>query len=210
MPQANHTVIAVKSRAYFKTQRLGEQSREDARLCKSGRADGLRFPNALYNTVRSIRTQSIAADALRVKGSEVRRAISENQVGAEAVLMSLSAWVRPSLVLCSTQAREGLNLFAQLPSENELLSFAQFEFRPSRDALATRSPPPGVKESVPVAYRSSDTTSIADELDSAVVHPTPPRSVLDAALALLEARENQMVTCVEWDQLPRAVAAAEE
>jgi hypothetical protein len=36
-----------------------------------------------------------------------------------------------------------------------------------------------------------------------------PPSLLDAARALLEARENQMVTAVEWDRLREAVAAAE-
>ncbi len=53
-------------------------------------------------------------------------------------------------------------------------------------------------------------TSVADELDAPVADPSPPRSVLDAARALLEARENQMVTRVEWDQLARAVANARE
>lgn len=50
--------------------------------------------------------------------------------------------------------------------------------------------------------------SIADEVDPPVA-PEPP-TLLDAALALLEARENQMVTRVEWDELARAVATAGE
>ena len=47
--------------------------------------------------------------------------------------------------------------------------------------------------------------SIADELDPPV--PTEPTSLLDAARALPEARENQMVTRVEWERLAQAVAA---
>lgn len=40
-------------------------------------------------------------------------------------------------------------------------------------------------------------------------NPTPEQltAVLDAADALLCARANQMVTCVEWEDLERAVAA---
>lgn len=47
--------------------------------------------------------------------------------------------------------------------------------------------------------------SIAD----AVVPPvaTEPPSLLDAARALLEARENQMVTRIEWERLAQAVVA---
>ena len=53
-------------------------------------------------------------------------------------------------------------------------------------------------------------TSVADELDSAApTTVTPPKSLLAAAKALLEARENQMVTRVEWDQLAKAVATGE-
>jgi hypothetical protein len=48
--------------------------------------------------------------------------------------------------------------------------------------------------------------SIADRLDPPLGGGAEPRpSVLDAARALLEARENQMVTQVEWDQLREAV-----
>jgi hypothetical protein len=35
------------------------------------------------------------------------------------------------------------------------------------------------------------------------------RSLIDPARALLEARENQIVTAVEWDQLRQAVDAAQ-
>lgn len=42
-------------------------------------------------------------------------------------------------------------------------------------------------------------TSIADEVDSPVANPSSPLSVLNTARALLEARENQMVTYAEWD-----------
>lgn len=48
--------------------------------------------------------------------------------------------------------------------------------------------------------------SIADRLDPPVGGTEDP--VLAAAKALLEAREDQMVTCVEWDRLEAAVAAA--
>ena len=52
--------------------------------------------------------------------------------------------------------------------------------------------------------------AIADRLDPPVGgNANPPPSVVDAARALLEARENQMVTAVEWDRLREAVAAAE-
>lgn len=40
--------------------------------------------------------------------------------------------------------------------------------------------------------------------------PNNPPSLLEAARALLEAREDQMVTRVEWDNLRDAVAAAEK
>ena len=53
-------------------------------------------------------------------------------------------------------------------------------------------------------------TSVADEVDSPVANPNPPLSVLNAARALLEARENEMVTRVEWDNLRHAVSAAEK
>ncbi len=49
---------------------------------------------------------------------------------------------------------------------------------------------------------------IADELDSRM--PKKPPTLLDAARALLEARENQMVTRVEWDNLKDAVATASD
>jgi hypothetical protein len=52
--------------------------------------------------------------------------------------------------------------------------------------------------------------SIADRLDPPVRgsgNPSP--SLVDAARALLEARESQMVTAVEWDRLRQAVDAAE-
>jgi hypothetical protein len=52
--------------------------------------------------------------------------------------------------------------------------------------------------------------AVADRLDPPI-RGTANRSqsVVDAARALLEARENQMVTAVEWDQLRRAVNAAD-
>lgn len=51
--------------------------------------------------------------------------------------------------------------------------------------------------------------SIADQLDPPVPgRPDPHQEVVDAARALLEAREDQMVTAVEWDRLQRAVDAA--
>lgn len=43
-----------------------------------------------------------------------------------------------------------------------------------------------------------------DEMDSPVRNNPP--SLLDAAGALLEARENQMVTHVEWERLAHALA----
>lgn len=49
--------------------------------------------------------------------------------------------------------------------------------------------------------------SVADRLDPHVATEAGP-SLLDAARALLEARENQMVTRLEWEQLELAVAAA--
>lgn len=49
--------------------------------------------------------------------------------------------------------------------------------------------------------------SVADQLDPQTPTETGP-SLLEAAQALLEARENQMVTAVEWEQLERAVASA--
>ena len=51
---------------------------------------------------------------------------------------------------------------------------------------------------------------IADHDDPNPRVPGNPPSLLEAARALLEARENQMVTRVEWDQLAEAVAAAGE
>jgi len=51
--------------------------------------------------------------------------------------------------------------------------------------------------------------SIADELNSpAPASPTDQSELLAAARALLEAREDQMVTHVEWDRLRNAVEAA--
>ncbi|MGE0378803.1 MAG: hypothetical protein AB7Q45_25655 [Planctomycetaceae bacterium] len=46
--------------------------------------------------------------------------------------------------------------------------------------------------------------AIADELD---VVPTAESELLAAARALLEAREDQMVTSAEWDRLRKAVDA---
>ena len=46
--------------------------------------------------------------------------------------------------------------------------------------------------------------AIADRLDPPL-DSEPRLSLVDAARALLEARENQMVTQVEWDQLREAV-----
>jgi len=52
--------------------------------------------------------------------------------------------------------------------------------------------------------------AVADRLDPPIGGTVnQPPSVVDAARALLEARENQMVTAVEWDRLREAVAAAE-
>ena len=52
--------------------------------------------------------------------------------------------------------------------------------------------------------------AIADRLDPPLTGSAEPKpSILDAARALLEARENQMVTQVEWDDLREAVRAAE-
>lgn len=52
--------------------------------------------------------------------------------------------------------------------------------------------------------------AIADLLDPAVGdNAEPGPSVVDAARALLEARDNQMITHVEWDRLREAVNAAE-
>lgn len=50
--------------------------------------------------------------------------------------------------------------------------------------------------------------AIADLLDPPVDASRRP-SVVEAAKALLEAREDQMVTQVEWDRLREAVDAAE-
>lgn len=50
--------------------------------------------------------------------------------------------------------------------------------------------------------------SVADRLDPSLPTTVPEKqSVVDAARALLEARENQMVTHVEWDNLEQAIAA---
>ena len=53
-----------------------------------------------------------------------------------------------------------------------------------------------------LARRPSQTT-VADELDAA-----GEADLLAAAKALLEAREDQMVTSAEWDRLRKAVDAA--
>lgn len=51
--------------------------------------------------------------------------------------------------------------------------------------------------------------AVADRLDPPVGDNARPQSVLDAARALLDARENQMITAVEWDGLREAVNAAD-
>ena len=50
--------------------------------------------------------------------------------------------------------------------------------------------------------------AIADQLDPPLAEKAAPQlSLLEAAKALLEAREDQMVTHVEWDRLQAAVDA---
>lgn len=76
-----------------------------------------------------------------------------------------------------------------------------------------------VQNAIKDGYRSRRTDAddlvevllaIADRIDPPLGSGEEPRpSLLDAARALLEARENQMVTDVEWDQLREAVHAAE-
>jgi hypothetical protein len=48
---------------------------------------------------------------------------------------------------------------------------------------------------------------VGDDEAESMCKPEPPLSVAAAARALLEARDDQMVTQVEWDRLRDAVAA---
>lgn len=50
--------------------------------------------------------------------------------------------------------------------------------------------------------------TLLDEFDGDGAPASPVSAMLDAAEALLEARENQMVTSVEWDALRLAVQRA--